>query len=224
MKHAAGPAEASLHDLLTARGILPIITLDRIEAAIPLADALREAGLPLLELTMRTPVAAEAIRLLRAERPQMVVGAGTILTAASLESARASGAAFGVAPGFNPQVVGQARQAMFPFIPGIATPSEMETAIAAGCRLLKFFPAEPLGGPAMLRALAGPYAQTGARFLPTGGVTSGNLESYLRISMVAAAGGGWLATHEDLALGKWQDIGRKCREALAIVARVRGGL
>jgi 2-dehydro-3-deoxyphosphogluconate aldolase / (4S)-4-hydroxy-2-oxoglutarate aldolase len=208
-------------DRIAQLGIVPVVIIEHVDKALPLADALLAGGLPIVEITFRTAVAAEVIRILSRERPQLLVGAGTVLTPANLEAAKASGAAFGVSPGLNPQIVTQARQLGLPFIPGIATPSEIEIGLSLGCKLLKFFPAEALGGVAMIDALWGPFKHTGLRFMPSGGVTLANLDSYLRTASVAAAGGTWIAKPEDLAGGNWSGIRERAQFALEIVAKAR---
>ncbi len=202
-------------------GVVPVIAIEKIEAAIPLADALIEGGLPVVEITFRTAAAAEVIAKMAKERPQLIVGAGTVLTVANVEAAKKSGAAFAVAPGLNPQTVKHAQSVGLPFVPGVATPSDIEAGLALGCKLLKFFPAESNGGVGMLEALSAPYKHTGLRFMPTGGVNPANLESYLKIGTVAAVGGTWIAKTEDMANGNWQEIRNRCQAALAIVAKAR---
>src|SRR5579871_4800026 len=202
-------------------GVVPVITIENADAAIPLADALIESGLPVAEITFRTAAAAEAIRRISRERPKLIVGAGTVLTAANLEAAKASGAAFAVAPGLNPETVKQAQAIGLPFMPGIATPTDIELGLSLGCKYLKFFPAEALGGVGMIEALSAPYKHTGLRFMPTGGVNTNNLEAYLKVETVAAVGGTWIAKKEDLANGKWDEIRNRCKAALEIVAKVR---
>jgi 2-dehydro-3-deoxyphosphogluconate aldolase/(4S)-4-hydroxy-2-oxoglutarate aldolase len=202
-------------------GIVPVVTVEKTEAAIPLADALLDGGLPIVEITFRTPAAAEVIRKIAKERPKVIVGAGTILTTKNLEAAKAAGAAFGVAPGLNPQIVKEAQSIGLPFVPGIATPSEIELGLSLGCNYLKFFPAEALGGVAMLEALSAPYKHTGLRFSPSGGLNTNNLESYLKLETVAAVGGTWIAKKQDLANGKWDDIRARCKAALEIAAKAR---
>jgi len=202
-------------------GIVPVIAIEKIADAIPLADALLQGGLPVVEITFRTAAAAEVIRKISQERPQLLVGAGTVLTTANLEAAKASGAAFAVAPGLNPQIVKQAQAIGLPFIPGIATPSDIEAALSLGCKLLKFFPAGAFGGVAMIEAFSAPYKHTGVKFMPTGGVSTANLESYLKLDTVAAVGGTWIAKKEDLAAGNWDDIRNRCKAALEIVAKAR---
>lgn len=209
--------QALLHRL----GVIPVIELDSVEHALPLADALIEGGLPAAEITFRTAAAAEAIRVLRRERPQLLVGAGTILKVEQLREAKACGAAFGVAPGFNPDIVRKARAAGLDFCPGMMTPSEIENAMAMGLNVLKFFPSELAGGLKMIKALAGPYGHTGLRLIPTGGISEQNLEAYLAEKLVLAVGGTWLAKKESIAAGKWDEIRQNCRRAVEIVAKVR---
>jgi len=203
-------------------GIVPVIAIEEIEMAIPLADALLEGGLPVVEITFRTAAAAAVIAKMANERPKLIVGAGTVLTAANVDAAKSSGAAFAVAPGLNPQTVKYAQSVGLPFVPGVATPSDIEAGLPLGCKLLKFFPAESNGGVGMLEALSAPYKHTGLRFMPTGGVNPGNLESYLKIDTVAAVGGTWIAKKEDLANGNWADVRERCKAALELVARTRG--
>ena len=209
--------QALLHKL----GVIPVIAIDSAEHALPLADALIEGGLPAAEITFRTAAAADAIRALRRERPQLLVGAGTILNVEQLREAKACGAAFGVAPGFNPDIVRQAQAASLDFCPGVMTPSEIENAMALGLNVLKFFPSELAGGLKMIKALAGPYGHTGLRFIPTGGVSEQNLEAYLAEKLVLAVGGTWIAKKESIAAGKWDEIRQNCRRAVEIVAKVR---
>ena len=202
-------------------GVVPILAIENVEAALPLANALLQGGLPVVEITFRTAAAAEVIRVLAQECPRLVVGAGTVLTPANLKSAKDSGAAFAVAPGLNPDIVKRARDVGLPFVPGVATPTDIEMGLALGCKLLKFFPAEALGGVAMLEALSAPFQHTGLRFMPTGGLNLANLESYLKLQTVAAAGGTWIARRQDLLDGQWAEIRDRCIAALEIVAQAR---
>ena len=200
-------------------GVVPVLAIENVEAALPLANALLQGGLPVVEITFRTAAAAEVIRVLAQECPRLVVGAGTVLTPANLKSAKDSGAAFAVAPGLNPDIVKRARDVGLPFVPGVATPTDIEMGLALGCKLLKFFPAEALGGVAMLEALSAPFQHTGLRFMPTGGLNLANLESYLKLQTVAAAGGTWIARKQDLLDGQWAEIRDRCIAALEIVAQ-----
>ncbi len=209
-------------DQISAIGVVPVIAIDSAGHALPLADALIAGGLPVVEITFRTAAAADAIRILSKERPGLITGAGTVLTIDNLEVARDAGAKFAVAPGLNPRVVGAAAALGLPFVPGIATPSDIEAGLELGCKLLKFFPAEALGGTKLLSAMSAPYRHTGVRFMPTGGASTANLADYIKSKTVAAVGGTWIAKPEDIAEGRWDEIARRCREALAIVAKTRG--
>lgn len=202
-------------------GVVPVIAIDSIEAAIPLADALLEGGLPLAEITFRTTAAAEVIELLSRRRPELFVGAGTVLTVDNVIKAKACGARFAVAPGTNPQVIQHAKQANLPFMPGVCSPSDIEQALSLGCTTLKFFPAESSGGIDMLKSLAAPYGHMGVRFMPTGGVSVKNLADYLAIDAVVAVGGTWIAKKEGLAEGRWSEIRDRCKKAVEIVAGAR---
>jgi 2-dehydro-3-deoxyphosphogluconate aldolase/(4S)-4-hydroxy-2-oxoglutarate aldolase len=203
-------------------GVVPVIAMDSVDAAIPLADALLEGGLPLVEITFRTSVAAKVIERMARHRPELLVGAGTVVTPSNLETAKSCGAKFAVAPGRNPTIVELARKIGFPFVPGVCTPSDIECALAMDCTLLKFFPAEASGGIEMLKALIAPYGHLGVRFMPTGGVNRNNLAAYLAIDAVAAVGGTWIAKKEDLIEGRWAEIRERCKKAVEVVANVRG--
>jgi 2-dehydro-3-deoxyphosphogluconate aldolase/(4S)-4-hydroxy-2-oxoglutarate aldolase len=202
--------------------VVPVIAIDSAEIALQLADALLEGGLPLAEITFRTAAAAEVIAQLTRHRPELLVGAGTLLSEENVRMAKAAGARFAVAPGFNPVVVRHAEKAELPFAPGVCTPSEIEQALCFGCRIVKFFPAEASGGVEMVKALAGPYSHTGIRFIPTGGVNTGNLQRYLSLPAVAAVGGTWIAGRDDLTGGRWKAIRDRCKEAVEIVRQARG--
>lgn len=196
-------------------GVVPVVAIDTVNQALPLADALLAGGLPVVEITFRTQAAAEAISILSRARPDLIVGAGTVLSPETMQTAVHAGAQFAVAPGFNPRVVQAARDLNLPFVPGVATPSDIEAALESGCRLLKFFPAEAVGGTRLLSALSAPYRHTGVRFMPTGGISPANLDSYLALDTVAAVGGTWLAKKEDMTQGNWDKIAERCREACA---------
>jgi 2-dehydro-3-deoxyphosphogluconate aldolase / (4S)-4-hydroxy-2-oxoglutarate aldolase len=211
----------TVFDRIAEIGVVPVIAIESVEHAIPLADALLEGGLPIAEVTFRTAAAADVIEKMASERPELLVGAGTVLTLDNLQAAVDCGAKFGVAPGMNPEIVSQADDSEWPFVPGIATPSDIECGLSLGCRVLKFFPAGALGGLSMLKALAGPYKHTGVRFMPTGGVSTDNLESYLNLDVIAAAGGTWIAKQADFDAGAWSTITERCKAACEIVAQAR---
>jgi 2-dehydro-3-deoxyphosphogluconate aldolase/(4S)-4-hydroxy-2-oxoglutarate aldolase len=196
--------------------IVPVVVLDAVDDALPLADALVAGGLPLLEVTLRTPAALDSIRLLRRERPDLLVGAGTVLSPEQVQGAVDAGAQFGLAPGLNPRVVKAAAEQGWFFIPGVMTPSDVEIALELGARLLKFFPAQAAGGPAMLRALAGPFGHTGVRFVPLGGVGPANLAEYLDQPGVCAVGGSWMVERSLIRAGRFEEIARLAREAVEL--------
>jgi 2-dehydro-3-deoxyphosphogluconate aldolase/(4S)-4-hydroxy-2-oxoglutarate aldolase len=195
--------------------VVPVIAIDDVAHALPLADALIAGGLPVAEITFRSSVAAEVIRIMTRERPEMIVGAGTVLSPETVEQAKACGARFGVAPGLNPRVVKHAQDAGFPFIPGISSATDIEAALELGCKLLKFFPAEVAGGVKMVSALSAPYQQTGVKFMPTGGLTLEKLEEYFKIKTVMVCGGTWIAKKEDMVAGRWDLITANCKAVLA---------
>jgi 2-dehydro-3-deoxyphosphogluconate aldolase/(4S)-4-hydroxy-2-oxoglutarate aldolase len=207
--------------LLAKHVVVPVIAIDSVESALPLADALLEGGLPVAEITFRTAAAAEVIAIIAKERPMMVLGAGTVLTAENLGRACDAGAKFGVAPGLNQDVVAEAAHRGLPFMPGVITPTEIEQALSLGLKLLKFFPAEAFGGLKVIKALSAPYAHAGVRFMPTGGVTTTNLADYLAEKAVACVGGTWIASREAIAEKKWAQIRDNCKAAIEIVKRVR---
>ncbi|MFP4191383.1 MAG: bifunctional 4-hydroxy-2-oxoglutarate aldolase/2-dehydro-3-deoxy-phosphogluconate aldolase [Candidatus Hydrogenedentota bacterium] len=202
--------------------VVPVIAIEEPDKALPLADALIDGGLPVAEITFRTKAAAEVIRTLRREKPDLVVGAGTVLSLENAAAAVEAGAQFAVAPGLNPKIVAAARDRGMPFMPGIATPSELERALELECPIQKFFPSEALGGTKLLKAMTGPYAHTGVRFVPTGGVNAGNLAEYLATPGVIAVGGTWVATKQDIATDAWDTVAQRCREVADIVAQSGG--
>lgn len=217
-----GMFDESLVSRLGESGVLAVLILESVEAAVPVARALLAGGVDCVELTLRTPVALEALRRIRAEVPEMMVGAGTILTVEQVKEAQAAGAAFGVAPGMNPRVVSAARDVGLSFAPGVCTPTDIELALEQGCRVMKFFPAELSGGLAYLRAIGAPFAHLGVKFIPLGGLGSANAEAYLREDSVLALGGSWLATKVAIEGGRWEDVSQQAREARELVKRVRG--
>lgn len=207
-----------LLDRLRAVRVVPVIVLEDAAGAAPLARALAEGGLPCAEVTFRTPAAAETLRRMADAVPGMLLGAGTVRTPAQAAEARDAGAAFVVAPGINPAVVDWCLEQGVPVCPGVCTPTEIEAALDRGLRLLKFFPAEAMGGLPLLRALSAPYGEV--RWMPTGGVTRANVRDYLAFAPVAACGGSWMAPAEWLRGGHF---GRVRDEAAATVAALAGG-
>ena len=200
-------------------GVIPVVTLARPEDGVPVAEALFAGGLTCVEITFRSDAAAAAIAEIRAQVPAILVGAGTILTIAQGDAAIAAGAAFLVAPGFNPAVVDHVLGRGIPMLPGVCTPTEIEQALERGLELVKFFPAAAMGGVRFLRALAGPYPMV--RYVPTGGITLVDVAEYLGLPSVVAVGGTWLATRDLVAAGEWETIRGLAEDAAAMVYRVR---
>jgi 2-dehydro-3-deoxyphosphogluconate aldolase / (4S)-4-hydroxy-2-oxoglutarate aldolase len=188
---------SSMTERLRAARVVPVITIDDPGNAVPLARALAAGGLPCAEITFRTPRAAEAIRRITAEAPDMLAGAGTVLTAQQVNVARDAGARFIVAPGFNRRVVEHCMSLGIPVYPGIATPTEVEAALELDLKTLKFFPAEAMGGLSYLKAIAAPFV--GVTFMPTGGINASNVVGYLAYERVVACGGSWMAPADWIA-------------------------
>lgn len=211
----------SIFDDLAARGVVPVIALDDAEAALPLADALLEGGLPVAEITFRTPAARDTLATIADKRSEMLVGAGTVLTEEQVDMAAEAGARFALSPGLDRAVLDHAKARGLPFAPGIMTPSDLQVALRAGVGMVKFFPAMPAGGPKMLKAIAAPYSHTGIGFNPTGGVTMDNLADWLALPEVRAVGGTWIATKADIAAGNWAAITQNARAAVARVRELR---
>ncbi len=198
--------------------VIPVVAIDNPDQAEPLAEALLKGGIDVIEVTFRTAAAGAAIARIAARYPEMNVGAGTVLTVDLADQALNAGATFGVAPGLNPDIVEHFGKRNALFIPGVVTPSEIERALGLGCKLLKFFPAEPAGGVDMLKALAGPYAFYGIKFCATGGLNLENMNDYLALPTVAAIGGSWIATRQQIACGEWNTITRQAEETLSRAA------
>ena len=205
------PAPESPLDLVP---VLPVVVVDDVATAVPLARALVDGGLPAVELTLRTPVALDAIRAIAAEVPQIAVGAGTVTTPAQAASAVAAGAGFLVSPGCTPTLLAGLRDTGVPFLPGTSTVSEVMTLLEEGLSEMKFFPAEAAGGASYLRAVAGPLPH--ARFCPTGGITSGSAPEYLRLPNVGCVGGTWVTPADAVAAGDWERISALARQAAAL--------
>ena len=205
---------------LSRIGLVPVITIESPRDAVPLAEALLDGGIACAEVTFRTPAAGEAIHGISSTCGELLVGAGTVLTVEQAEQATQAGAQYVVAPGFDPAVVGWCQERNVPVSPGVATPTEISMAVARGLSLLKFFPAEAMGGVQALQALSAPFA--GVRFIPTGGITVANLPQYLALPNVAACGGSWMAKEGMISAGRFAEIARLSRQARAIVHQVRG--
>ena len=209
-----------MNEKLSSFGVVPVVVLNDAEKAVPLAKALLDGGLGVAEVTFRTAAAEESIRRITEAFPEMLVGAGTVLTVDQAERATAAGAQFIVSPGFDPEVVDRCIEYGIPVYPAVATPSETMMGIKRGLTLLKFFPAEQLGGLATIKAMCG--ALKGIKFMPTGGINRDNLRGYLESPLIAMAGGSWMVKSALIDAGEFDKITALCREALEIVREVRG--
>lgn len=194
--------------------IVPVVLLEDAKDAGPLAQALCDGGLPCAEVTFRTEAAGEGIRTMTEEFPEMLVGAGTVLTTAQADQAMAAGAEFIVSPGFNPRVVRHCLDKGITMIPGVATPSDVERALEFGLDVVKFFPAEAAGGLAMIKAMAAPYINM--QFMPTGGINEKNLRSYLDFPKVLACGGSWMVKGELIKAGRFDEIRELAQKAVEL--------
>ncbi|MFI3213002.1 MAG: bifunctional 4-hydroxy-2-oxoglutarate aldolase/2-dehydro-3-deoxy-phosphogluconate aldolase [Eubacteriales bacterium] len=193
-------------------GIVPVVVLEDAKDAAPLAKALCEGGLPCAEVTFRTAAAEECIRIMASEFPEMLVGAGTVLTTEQVDRAVGAGAKFIVSPGLNPEVVAYCVEKNIPITPGVSSPSQVEQAIALGLDVVKFFPAEAAGGIKMIKAMAAPY--TNMKFMPTGGITSKNINEYLAFPKIIACGGSWMVSGDLVKAGAFDEITKLTREAV----------
>ncbi len=203
-----------MHPLFRGTSVIPVVTIERERDAVPLARALAEGGLPIIEVALRTPAALGAIAAIARELPQVAVGAGTLTRAADVAAAVHAGARFLVSPGTTPELAAAALAAELPYLPGVATPSEVMAARALGICVMKLFPAEALGGVAFLRALAPVFP--GVAFCPTGGIGEGNVADYLALPNVAMVGGSWMAPPELVAAADWRGIRRLAERAVAL--------
>jgi 2-dehydro-3-deoxyphosphogluconate aldolase / (4S)-4-hydroxy-2-oxoglutarate aldolase len=200
-------------------GVIPVLEIDSALHAKPLAEALLAGGLPIAEITLRTDAALESIRVIAREVPDIIVGAGTVITWEQAEVARDAGARFLVSPGMVEQVVIWAQENQIPILPGAVTPTEMIRAIHLGLKYLKFFPAEAVGGLKAIKAMSDPFPQL--RFIPTGGVKLENLKEYLKMEKIHAVGGSWMAKRQMIADGKFEEIARMAKEASDLVKQIR---
>lgn len=210
----------ALLERLERSGVIAVVSVEDSTHAVPVARALLAGGVDVIELTLRTDAALESIRRICAEVPGMTVGAGTVLNRNQLKAAVDAGAAFGVAPGCTSATIDAAHEFGLPFAPGVMTPSDIETAVAQGCRLLKFFPAATAGGIRHLSAIAAPFAHLGLRYIPLGGISPLELANYLASPHVIAVGGSWLARPEQIRLGQWSLIQQRAEEATRLVRSV----
>lgn len=209
-------------ETLGKAGIIPVIVIEDIDKAVPLARALVKGGLPVLEVTFRTSCAAEAIGKIKAEVPGAILIAGTVLKLEQLVAAKAAGAEACVAPGFDPEIVKAANALGMPFCPGVATASELSQALSLGCTMVKFFPAESAGGVKYIKDLLGAFRWTGVKIMPTGGVKLANVGDYLAVPEIICCGGTWIAPKDAIAANDWAKIESLASDAAQLVKKIRG--
>lgn len=210
---------STVTEKISTLGVVPVVVLEDAKDAAPLTKALVEGGLPCAEVTFRTDAAEESIKIMTSEYPDMFVGAGTVLTIEQVDRAVAAGAKFIVSPGFDPEIVDYCLSKEIPVFPGCITPSEVAQAVKRGLKVVKFFPAEQFGGVATIKAMAAPYV--GLKFMPTGGVSAKNLESYLSCDKIVACGGSWMVKGDLVKAGKFDEIKAMTEEAVKLVAEIR---
>jgi len=203
-------------------GIIAVLEIENEQNAVPTAKALLEGGVTVIELTLRTPAALPSISLIAKEVPQIYIGIGTIIEPGQAAAVKKENVRFGVSPGLNPEIIREAVAADLPFVPGIATPSELGQAISLGCRLVKLFPAEGMGGLNYLKSINGPYNHLNIEYIPLGGVTVDNLASYAKFKPVLAIGGSWIASKELINAQDFKEITKRAREAKKIWQIERG--
>jgi 2-dehydro-3-deoxyphosphogluconate aldolase/(4S)-4-hydroxy-2-oxoglutarate aldolase len=208
--------QSQLDAVLQRSRIIPVLTIERVDDAVPLARALVAGGVPVLEVTLRTPAGLDAAIAIMAAVPEAIVGIGTVLTPDDLARVEGIGARFALSPGATPALLSAAAGCSIPFMPGVATASELMQAMQHGFGTVKFFPANTAGGQAALRGLAGPFP--GARFCPTGGIGDDNVAAWLALPNVVAVGGSWLTPAAELRAGQWSMITRRAAQAVAAAA------
>jgi len=209
---------ADLTSRLLERRLVPVVVIEDAAKAVDLAKSLLSAGLGVIEITFRTAAAEESIRRIAKECPDMLVGAGTLLDSEQVKKAAGAGAKFGLAPGLDEKVVQAAQKEKLAYVPGVATPSDVQKGLSLGCKIQKFFPAEQAGGAPYLKALEGPYGHTGVRFIPTGGLQISNVGPYLALKSVAALGGSWFVDKKYIEAADWVTIQRLTREAIQLTS------
>ncbi|MGN0354315.1 MAG: bifunctional 4-hydroxy-2-oxoglutarate aldolase/2-dehydro-3-deoxy-phosphogluconate aldolase [Muricoprocola sp.] len=210
----------SMAEQFQEMAVVPVVVLNDAKDALPLAEALVEGGLPCAEVTFRTDAAEESIRLMAEKYPDMLVGAGTVLTIDQVNRAVGAGAKFIVSPGFDPEIVDYCIEKEIPVFPGCITPSEVAQAVKRGLKVVKFFPAEQFGGVATIKALAAPY--TMVKFMPTGGISTKNLKDYLGCDKILCCGGSWMVKGDMIKAGEFDKIKEMTKEAVALAKEIRG--
>ena len=203
-------------------GLIAVLVIDNADDAVPVAKALLKGGVTAMELTLRTSAAIDALTRIRSGVPEMLAGVGTVVRTDQIAEIVKAGAEMGVAPGYNPRIVNAAKSAGLPFAPGVATASELEWAVEQGCRILKFFPAEPAGGISYLKSMNGPYGYLGLKYIPLGGLNQDNLHVWLEQPFVIAVGGSWIADNKLISAHDWDAISERAEKASSICRKVRG--
>jgi len=207
---------------LEEKGIIAVLEIENEADAVPVAQALLDGGVSAVELALRTAAAEGALRLMGQKFPQMMLGAGTIIESGQAARVKGyAGVSFGVSPGINPAIASEACACGLPFAPGIATPSELEQALSLGCSVVKFFPAEGMGGLSFLKSIDAPYKHLGVRYIPLGGISQSNLADYARTPQVLAIGGSWIAKKEVIAAGNWKEITKAAQAAKELWDSIR---
>ncbi|WP_205660319.1 bifunctional 4-hydroxy-2-oxoglutarate aldolase/2-dehydro-3-deoxy-phosphogluconate aldolase [Cognatitamlana onchidii] len=206
---------------IDASGVIAVLVIDELKHAVPLAKALLKGGVDAIELTLRTPVALDAAKLIKKEVPEITLGFGTVLTTEQVKTVVDLGADFAVAPGCNPKVIVEAVKRGLPFAPGIMTPTDIEIALEEGCRILKYFPAETSGGMENLRNMVAPYQYLGLKFIPLGGLNINNARTYLESSLVTAIGGSWIAKSSLIHDENWEQITQNAQEIRNLISNIR---
>ena len=206
---------------IKASGIIAVLMIDEIKNAVPLAKALLNGGVNIIELTLRTPVAMEAAKVICNEVPEMIIGLGTVLTVKQVETAAKIGIDFAVSPGCNPRIINAAKENNLSFAPGIVTPTDIEIALEHGCRILKYFPAETSGGINHLKSMAAPYQFLNLGFIPLGGLDISNASSYLESDIISAIGGSWVAKRSLIQSRDWKTITKNALEIRDLIIKVR---
>lgn len=212
---------ATIANKIKTTGVIAVIVIDEVDHALPMAQALLEGGVDVIELTLRTPAALGAAKIIKEQAPEITLGFGTVLTKDQVKQVMDVGADFAVAPGFNPSILREAKRQGLPFAPGIMTPSEIELAVEEGCSMLKYFPAATSGGLKNLKSMAAPYQHLGLSFIPLGGVNMENAGSYLGDDLIAAIGGTWIAKRNLIQNEDWQAITQNGIEINKLIKETR---
>ncbi|MDR3049252.1 MAG: bifunctional 4-hydroxy-2-oxoglutarate aldolase/2-dehydro-3-deoxy-phosphogluconate aldolase [Elusimicrobiota bacterium] len=208
---------------LAKKGVIAVLEIEKTEDAALVSKALLDGGISAIELALRTDAAEPSISIIAKETPQMTIGIGTIIKKGQAKRVQGLGASFGLAPGLNKEIVREAKEAGLPFIPGIATPSEIEEALSEGLNILKFFPAQPLGGLEYLKSMNNPYNYLGLKYVPLGGVNESNLADYASMPQIVAIGGTWIAPRALIKEKNWNEITQRAEKALGIWRKAKNG-